>query len=166
MNKRKSIKEKFAKLLVKEGFDFVSGVPCATQKEIIAYFSREKSIKHVPATRESEAIGISTGAYLAGKKPLVYMQNSGLMNSINDITSLLIPYKIPLLFLVTWRGHVGEDAPQHMINGKSILKTLDAIEVPYLVLDQNLSTLVDSAKKWLYSEKTPLVILIVRKKYD
>lgn len=45
------------------------------------------------------------------------MQNSGLMNSLNDLSSLLITYKIPILFIVSWRGAPGEDAPQHLING-------------------------------------------------
>jgi phosphonopyruvate decarboxylase len=160
---RKNLENKFARLLINVGFNFVSGVPCAAQKYIIAYFSNNPKIQHIPATRESEALGITVGAYLAGKKPIVYMQNSGLMNSINDITSLLIPYKIPILFLVTWRGAPGEDAPQHIINGQSMIKVLDAIGIPAQILTkENMRLIIQSSKRWLKEKQTPMIILIIR----
>lgn len=59
--------------------------------------------KNIIATREDEAIAIASGAYLCGQKPLVYMQNSGLGNCIDIITSLLKPYKITLDILVQIR---------------------------------------------------------------
>jgi len=52
------------------------------------------------ATREDEAIGIAVGAWFAGKKPLVFMQNSGLGNCIDIITSLLKPYGINIDLLI------------------------------------------------------------------
>ena len=63
---------------------------------------------NVIATREDEALAICAGAWLAGKSPIAYMQNSGLGNSIDVITSLLVPYKIKFPVLVKHR-----DSPQH-----------------------------------------------------
>ena len=54
----------------------------------------------ITATREDEAIGIAVGAWFAGKTPTVYMQNSGLGNCFDIITSLLIPYGINIDLLV------------------------------------------------------------------
>jgi len=160
---RKKIAYKFCKTLVNAGFNFVSGVPCAAQKYFIANFSISSKIKHIPATRESEAIGIAAGAYLAGKKVLLYMQNSGLMNSISDITSLLISYRIPLLFLVTWRGAPGEDAPQHLINGKSMINVLKSIGLRSKILTKNnMENIIKSANQWLKTKNVPFVILIIR----
>ena len=139
---RKKLEKKFVKILIESGFDFASGVPCGVQKYIIRNFLNNPKIKHIPAVRESEAIGITAGAYLAGKNPLVYMQNSGLMDSINDITSLLTPYKIPLLLLISWRGAPGENTPQHLINGKNTKKILTTIGVPVEVPAAISSTLV------------------------
>lgn len=162
-NIRKKLENKFCKFLTNAGFNFVSGVPCGVQKYIIANLSNNPKVTHVSAVRESEALGIATGAFLAGKKPVVYMQNSGLVNSINDITSLLIPYKIPILLLVSWRGTPGEDAPQHLINGKSTIKILDAIGVPTQILTkENMNLVISSANKWLKEKQTPAVILIIR----
>lgn len=78
-----------------EKFDFIVGVPCSELKETL------KQIKYIPSTREDEAIGIAVGAYLAGKKPLVFMQNSGVGISINAILSLLKPYDINITLLIT-----------------------------------------------------------------
>ncbi len=161
--KRKKLEKEFVKILIESGFDFVSGVPCGVQKYIIRNFQDNSKIKHIPAIREPEAIGITAGAYLAGKRPLVYMQNSGLMDSINDLTSLLIPYKIPLLLLVSWRGAPGEDAPQHLINGKNTKKVLTNIGVPsFLLNSKNMKSIIARAKGHLSKKQTPAVILIKR----
>ena len=160
---RVKLETRFCELLVSAGFNFASGVPCGVQKYIIKNFSHSSEVKHIPAVRESEAIGIAAGAYLAGKKPIVYMQNSGLMDSINDITSLLIPYKIPILLLVSWRGAPGEDAPQHFINGKSTIKVLDTIGVPVQILTkENMKLVVSSSETWLREKQIPAAILIIR----
>ena len=161
--KRKKLEEEFVKILIESGFDFASGVPCGVQKYIIRNFQNNSKIKHIPATREPGAIGIAAGAYLAGKRPLVYMQNSGLMDSINDMTSLLISYKIPLLLLVSWRGAPGEDAPQHLINGKNTKKILTNIGAPFFLLNsRNMESVIARAKRHLMKKQTPAVILIKR----
>ena len=162
-NREVKLANKFCKALAESEFNFVSGIPCAVQKYIIANFTNSPQFKHIPATKESEALGIASGAFLAGKKPIVYMQNSGLMNSINDITSLLIPYKIPILLLVTWRGAPGEDAPQHFVNGKSIIKVLNSIKIHIEILTkENIKSIIKSSKKWLEEKQTPAIILIKR----
>lgn len=161
---RMKLENKFCGILTDAGFDFATGVPCGVQKYIIANLSNNPKVKHIPAVRESEALGIAAGAYLAGKKPVVYMQNSGLMDSINDITSLLIPYKIPALLTVSWRGAPGEDAPQHFVNGSATKKVLDAIGIPYQILTrENMDSAVSCSVKWMEEKRLPSVILIIRR---
>ena len=60
------------------------------------------------ATREEEAFGIAAGLYLGGVRPTVLLQSSGLGNSLNAISSLLLPYQIPALILISMRGDAGE----------------------------------------------------------
>ena len=93
--------------LRKNGFNFFSGVPCSYLTPIINGVINSKKIKYVGATSEGEAIGIASGAWLAGKKSVVMIQNSGLGNTINPLTSLNYPFKIPLLLITTWRGDDG-----------------------------------------------------------
>lgn len=154
---------KFCEILKREKFNFVSGVPDGTQKYIIKNLSNDSNIKHISAVRESEALGIAAGAFLAGKKPIVYMQNSGLVDSINDITSLLIQYKIPILLLVGFRGAPGEDAPHHFVNGKATIKILNDIGVyTQLLTKDNMKKVVSNAVKWLDRRHTPCIVLIIK----
>lgn len=145
------------------GVDFVTGVPCGAQKHIIQNLMEDPDIVHVPATRESEAIGIAAGAYLARKNPLVYMQNSGLFGSSNDIASLLLLYRIPVFLSVTWRGCPGENAPQHFITGKATKSLLDSIGVPYETLKKDcIDETVSSLFKRMREESVPVALLIER----
>lgn len=128
---------RFFECLKKGGVDFATGVPCGVQKHLIECLASDPEILHMPATREAEAIGIATGAYLAGRKPVLYMQNSGLLESINTLTSLVLPYEIPLLFTMAWRGVPGETAPQHFINGRATTEILEVLGIPYEVINKD-----------------------------
>ncbi len=81
--------------------------------------------------REDAAIGLATGARMAGKQPVVLMQNSGLGVCINALTSLALMYKTPMLILITWRGYEGKDAPEHIIMGDISPRLLETIGVPH-----------------------------------
>ena len=101
------------KSLLDEGYNFFTGVPDSGLKYFINDII-ESDIKHIVATNEGEAIGIAVGAELVGKKSCVYLQNSGLGNIINPLTSLCIPHDIcPLLVI----GH-RHTLPQHKIMGE------------------------------------------------
>jgi phosphonopyruvate decarboxylase len=124
-------------MLKSYGFNFCTGVPCTILKDIILCLSADPELPYVPATREDEAMGIATGAWLAGKQPIVMMQNSGLGSSINPLASLDILYKIPMQLLISWRGYQGKDAPEHLIMGESMLKLLDGLGIPYQVISED-----------------------------
>ncbi len=154
---------KFCSFLLKAGLNFVAGVPDGTQKYIIKELTNDQAIKHIQAVRESEAIGIAAGASLSGKQSAVYMQNSGLLDSVNDITSLSIESKIPLLFLVGLRGAPGEDAPHHFINGRTTINVLNDIGVYSSILTKdNMEYVVSSSVRWMNEKRLPAAILIMR----
>ena len=127
----------FCTMLKESGFNFSTGVPCSILKNIIPCLLNDPEIPYISATREDEALGIATGAYLAGKKPIVLMQNSGLGSAIGPLTSLDILYRIPVLLLITWRGYQGKDAPEHLIMGESTLKLLEDIGVTSQVISED-----------------------------
>ena len=92
------------------------GVPDSTLKEFISSGLKNKKI--IVTTREEEAIGIATGMCMSGSNSLVFMQNAGFANSLSTITSLVKLYKIPIIFLIGWRGYLKDDAPEHTMIGK------------------------------------------------
>ena len=102
--------------LVKKGIKNFVGVPDSTLKKFIEEGLQKKKI--IISTREEEAIGIAVGMTLSESKSLVFMQNAGFANSLSTITSLVQLYKIPLIFLIGWRGYLPKDAPEHTKIGK------------------------------------------------
>lgn len=87
------------------------------------------------ATREEEAFGIAAGLYLGGARPTVMLQSSGLGNSLNALTSLLIPYQIPVLIVISMRGDEGEWNAAQVPMGRAIRPILDSMGIPHLTSD-------------------------------
>src|ERR1700761_2305606 len=101
------------------GFDFYTGVPCSFLTPLINGVLSAPGIRYVGAASEGEAVAIAAGAWLAGRRTVVMCQNSGLGNAVNPLTSLNAPFRIPTLFVTTWRGRPGEpDEPQHEVMGQ------------------------------------------------
>lgn len=98
-----------------EGINIIYYVPCSTMIDVIHFFESDATVEIYPISREEEGIGLITGAYLSGLRPLLLIQDSGLGNSYNAIIALLHCYNIPVPIMVTRRGSVGEiSAPNAM----------------------------------------------------
>lgn len=121
-------------LFKENGFNFFTGVPCSFLSEILKVLQVKEN--YLPAVREDQAIGLANGAYLAGKKPVVLMQNSGLGLSINALASLNLIYKIPIIMVISMRGFQIKDAPEHWIMGEASTKLLGCIGVPYRMIHE------------------------------
>lgn len=87
------------------------------------------------ATREEEAFGIAAGLYVGGRKPAVMLQSSGLGNSLNAIGSLVVPYQIPMVIVVSMRGDLGEWNAAQVPIGRAVRPILDAFAMPYVTVD-------------------------------
>jgi phosphonopyruvate decarboxylase len=160
----------FFSALTRGGVGFFTGVPDSLLKDICAYITDQTlPTQHVIAANEGAALALASGAYLAtGRPALVYLQNSGLGNLVNPLTSLTDPdvYAIPALLLIGWRGEPGvHDEPQHRKQGRVTLSTLDALEIPHVVLsDENEAAARDvAAALALAQERSAPVALVVRK---
>ena len=112
---------------------------------------------------------MASGHYLATGRPgLVYLQNSGLGNLINPITSLVHQdvYSIPALLLIGWRGEPGvKDEPQHVRQGRCMLEMLDVVDIPHAVVPANTDearTVVNQAMEHMRDNQSPFA-LVVRK---
>jgi sulfopyruvate decarboxylase subunit alpha len=107
-------------------------VPDNPLSHVLRIFESEFSdVRLLLATREEEAFGIAAGLYLGGRRPIVMLQSSGLGNSLNAVTSLLIPYQIPTLMVISMRGDASEWNAAQVPMGRSLPAILDALAVPY-----------------------------------
>ena len=139
------------------------GVPDSTLKNFIDEGIKKKKI--IITTREEEAIGIAAGMSLSQSNSLVFMQNAGFANSISTIASLVDLYKIPLIFLIGWRGYLKTDAPEHLKIGKIQKKLLNALELESRILtDENWKSCCSWAIK--KTQKNESCAIIVRRLKD
>lgn len=134
------------------------GVPDSTLKKFIK--SGLENNKIIITTREEEAIGIATGMLLAKSPSLVFMQNAGFANSLSTITSLVQLYKIPLIFLIGWRGFLKNDAPEHTKIGRIQPDLLKIMEIDHkIVQDSNWKKMCDWALKKFQNNKSCALII-------
>lgn len=116
--------------------DLYTGVPCSVLKPFINYVIDSADVAYAPMNNEGEAIAFAAGAYVGGRRPVVMFQNSGLGNTVNPVTSLLWPFRIPLLLICTWRGQPGViDEPQHELMGKITAEMLELVRVKTELLE-------------------------------
>ncbi len=133
--------ELFFDILTANGIKFFTGVPDSLLKDFCAYVTDNvPEESHVINSNEGAAVALASGYYLStGSPALVYMQNSGLGNSVNPLLSLADKevYNIPVLLLIGWRGEPGKkDEPQHKKQGRVMLKMLEAMEIPYEIINK------------------------------
>ena len=111
-------------------------VPDNPLSHVLRVFEQQfRDVRLMLATREEEAFGIAAGLYLGGRLPTVMLQSSGLGNSLNAVTSLLLPYEIPVLVVVSMRGDAGEWNAAQMPLGRAVRSIFDAIGVPHSTVE-------------------------------
>jgi sulfopyruvate decarboxylase beta subunit len=89
-------------LLKKHTVDFTASLPCEKIKTLLEMVGQQ--FTHLPLTREEEGVGICAGAALAGRRPALFVQSSGIGNMINALLSLTQFYELPLAIFVSQRG--------------------------------------------------------------
>lgn len=147
--------------LVARGFDFFTGVPCSLIETVITALERDDVRPYLPAVREDAAVGLAAGAYLGGRRPVVLMQNSGLGTSLNALASLSLMYRLPVLLVVTWRGHGGKDAPEHLLTGAITPALLDLLGVPHRVLGHEAADAgLDWAAHTMSARSAPVALVV------
>ena len=158
----------FHELLVSSGIKRFVGVPDSLLKDVCAYITENvESDSHFIVANEGNAVAMATGFYLGSRESsLVYLQNSGLGNTINPLLSLAHReiYSIPMLLLIGWRGEPGiKDEPQHKPQGKVTGDILDACGIPWFEIGPNLSRwqeAISDAIELMNTSESPVAIVV------
>lgn len=155
--------EKVFKTLADNGVTFFAGVPDSYLNGFCNYALKNCEKQNIIAANEGNAIGIAAGHYFATKNiPLVYMQNSGMGNSINPLVSLADKnvYAVPMLLLIGWRGQGNTEPnhPQHKLQGEITPKMLEMMHIPYSILTDSVddfSAVIKNAVKYCTENRQP-----------
>jgi sulfopyruvate decarboxylase subunit alpha len=109
------------------GITHVASVPDINLIDLIDLLEADPEVIHLSLAREEEGIGVATGVYLAGGMAAVLMQNAGMLNSVNALTTTALQFEVPMLLLVWYAGHLGDNAFMRL--GEVTEPVLDALGI-------------------------------------
>jgi sulfopyruvate decarboxylase subunit alpha len=122
-----------ADTLVKRGVTVAAYVPDTRLQGILARLD-SSGVCLRSLGREEECVGYAAGQRIAGKRPVVLMQSSGLGNAINALGSLLVPYGLGIPLVVSMRGTLGEANPSQVPMGRATAALLSALGIQSFAL--------------------------------
>jgi sulfopyruvate decarboxylase alpha subunit len=114
------------------------------------------------ATREEEAIGIVTGAWMGGMRGAVLMQTSGFATIPNALASLVVPSQIPALIFVSERGTLGEFNLGQAMVCKTMRPVLDSlgVETHTITRQDELGFIIDRSIKQAVATLAPVTFIL------
>src|ERR1700687_6379824 len=135
----------------------ISALPETWLVHLIRMADNDPDVTLVRVAKEEEGIGISAGAHLAGVNSALLMQNHGFLASINAIVSLALLYKIPLLMLISYRGHMGEKDAWQTQGGLATEPILRALNIPiwHLTSAQDVARRIKDAQTLAHASLHP-----------
>ena len=142
----------------------VSALPETWLVHLIRMAEEDPEMTLVRLAKEEEGIGISAGAHLAGVNSALLMQNHGFLAAINPLVSLALLYKIPLLMLISYRGHMGEKDPWQTQGGMATEPILRALNIPiwHLTNPGDVSRRIKDAQTFAHASLHPVAVLLSR----
>jgi len=140
---------KFVNELINQGYTHLCVVPCSFVKYVINEAINNPNIQYLSCASEAVACSVAAGLKVAGSKPIVIAQSSGLANMGSCITSLLKPYDITIPILISWRTYKKDDSEiQHKHLAFKLPKLIEAYGYEHLMLDnRSLNTALKQINK-------------------
>jgi len=146
------------------GITLVSALPETWLVHLLRMADEDPAMTLVRLAKEEEGVGISTGAFLAGAKSAMLMQNHGFLAAINGIVSCAQLYRIPLLMLISQRGDFGERDPWQTEGGGVTEPLLKTLRIPYRRLEEpgHVAHRTRQAQTLAYASNRPVALLLCR----
>jgi sulfopyruvate decarboxylase alpha subunit len=137
-------------------------VPDRILTPLIAGLHADPFFTTFATTREEEAIGIVTGAWMGGMRGAVLMQTSGFGTLPNAIASLVLPYQIPAILIVTERGTLGEFNLGQTLVCRTMRPVLDALAIEHHTITRHdeLEFIVDRSIKQAIATQAPVALIL------
>lgn len=127
----------FMDQLIENGYTQLCVVPCSFAKDVINAAINNPNIEYLPCASEAIACSVAAGLKMAGKKPIVIVQSSGVTNMGSCITSLLKPYGITFPILSSWRTYSeGDSEIQHQHLATELPALIEAYGYRHTILDR------------------------------
>ncbi len=86
----------------------VAAIPESLLKSIYQQCELDENVRYVLASNEADLPGIVAGTYLAGKRGLMIMENSGIRQCCEAVTRFSFCHGMPMVIVMSYRGAFGE----------------------------------------------------------
>ncbi len=134
-SKRREVSNIIVNQLAESKISLVASLPDDWVADLIKVVEIDDRFIHVPVNREESAVGLCSGTYFSKTYSAAVMGASGMLTCIYAITKINYTYEIPMFFLVSMRGAIGDTAKYQISNGIYFLDVLDTIGLPYKVIE-------------------------------
>jgi sulfopyruvate decarboxylase TPP-binding subunit len=153
--------------IVASGVEFVVSVPDITTSEgLLRQLAQMQAPRLIRVCKEDEGIGICAGLAYTGKRSLLLIQQTGMLDSINAIRGVAVEYALPICMMVgLLEKEPGVPPLQSKRYGVRIVEPiLDAMGIPYHEIEEDadvgrIRPAIDEA----YAVSRPVVLLIGRR---
>ncbi len=155
-----SIHTKIVDDLVANDISFVTTVPCKQLAGVIDEVEARPEIRHIPANKEDEGMGLCAGAFMGGKRPMIIMQNTAIGVTVNTLVTLTQFYRMPLPMLISYRGELREPVAcqaEMAVHTKALLNQLH-IPTYHFHKESDVAEL-DAILKYTFMCNKPVAIL-------
>jgi sulfopyruvate decarboxylase alpha subunit len=141
---------------------YIGYVPDNVLTPLITGVHADNYFMPVNATREDEAIGMVAGAWMGGLKGAVLMQTSGFAVIPNALASLIVPFQIPAILVVSERGTMGEFNVGQVMVSRVLRPTLDTLGIEHHTLtdERTMRFIVDASIKQAVTTQSPVAFIL------
>jgi sulfopyruvate decarboxylase alpha subunit len=161
-SQEKSWHEVVLQTLKRNDIRLVPYVPDRVLTTLIKNIHADPFFTTFPTAREEEAVGIVSGAWMAGMKGAVLMQTSGFATLANVLASLVVPSQIPLIMFVSERGTLGEFNYGQALVCRTMRPVLESLAIEYHTctrLDE-FEFIVDRSIKQAITTQAPVALIL------
>src|SRR5712692_10491515 len=121
----------------------------------------ESPLTLVPVCREGESMAIAAGLILGGKRPVVLIQSTGVFESGDSVRGLCLDLHLPLLFMIGYRGYVGQGRTPTDSAARFLEPILDAWGIPHSTVESDTTChYISEAWQRAQSERRPVAVLM------
>jgi sulfopyruvate decarboxylase alpha subunit len=114
----------------------VTYVPDNVLRPLIDAVRADKDFISFACAREEEAVGVVSGAWMAGMRGVVLMQTSGFATLANAIASLAVPFQIPVVMMISERGTLGEFNLGQAMVCRTMRPVLDSLAMEHHTIER------------------------------
>ena len=154
--------ERMVKVLKANDVRLVTYIPDNVLAPLITAVHEDAWFRVICPAREEEAAGIVAGAYMAGLRGVTLMQTSGFATLPNVLASLVVPYRLPLLMVISERGTLGDHQLGQAIVCRTMRPVLQTLGIEHFAVErlEDLEFVAGGMIRQAYATQAPAALIL------